>query len=289
MKDFWKKLNRQPETDTDLDTGYDSDYYVGSYPENRGDDRRMDDRRVDDRRVDDRRMDDRRMDDRRMDDSAYDDRRYDNRVYDDRRVDDRAYDDRRYDDRRAEDRGYYDEPAPVYRDRGYEEETRREEPTPEVKPENLYFTPATYKDCREAIVKGMASGHVVVIRVSKMDAANLLRLFDYVMGAALALEADMFRTSSDIIVLAPNGVEVDEDELDIPEDEDDEEAHDVEFHHGARFGIRASDMVLTARDDIQPADGARGPVHPVVGQRQSVVAGGGVDRGGLFGGLVPVR
>ena len=225
MKDFWKKLNRQPETDADLDTGYDSDYYVGSYPENRGDDRRADDRRTDDRRMDDRRMDDRRMDDRRMDDRRYDDRRYDDRRYDDRRYDDRRADDRYgYEsDRRADERGYYDEPAPVYRDRGYEDDVRREEPVEAPKPEHLYFTPATYKDCREAIVKGMASGHIVVIRVSKMDAANLLRLFDYVMGAALALEADMFRTSPEIIVLAPNGVEVDEDDLDIPEDEEDDE------------------------------------------------------------------
>lgn len=241
MKDFWKKLNRQPETDTDLDTGYDSDYYVGSYPENRNDradnrraddqyadDRRYDDRRVDDRRADDRRYDDRRADDRRYDDRRVDDRRYDDRRVDDRRYDDRRYDDRRYDDRRADERGYYDDPAPIYRDRVYEEEPRREEPAEEVKPEHLYFTPATYKDCREAIVKGMASGHIVVIRVSKLDTANLLRLFDYVMGAALALEADMFRTSAEIIVLAPNGVEVDEDELDIPEDDDEDEYDEYE-------------------------------------------------------------
>ena len=232
MKDLWKKLNRQPETDTDLDTGYDSDYYVGSYPENRGgraDDRRTDDRRTDDRRYDDRRTDD-RYDDRRADD-RYDDRRYDDRRYDDRRYDDRRYDDRYADDRLADDRGYYDDPAPTYRDRGYAEEPRREEPAPEVKPEHLYFTPATYKDCREAIVKGMASGHIVVIRVSKLDTANLLRLFDYVMGAALALEADMFRTSPEIIVIAPNGVEVDEDELEIPEDEDEYDEYD-EYEDG---------------------------------------------------------
>ena len=232
MKDLWKKLNRQPETDTDLDTGYDSDYYVGSYPEDRGG--RADDRRTDDRRTDDRRTDD-RYDDRRADD-RYDDRRTDDCRYDDRRTDDRRYDDRRYDDRyaddrRADDRGYYDDPAPTYRDRGYAEELRREEPAPEVKPEHLYFTPATYKDCREAIVKGMASGHIVVVRVSKLDTENLLRLFDYMMGAALALEADMFRTSPEIIVIAPNGVEVDEDELEIPEDEDEYDEYD-EYEDG---------------------------------------------------------
>jgi FtsZ-interacting cell division protein YlmF len=227
MKDLWKKLNRQPETDTDLDTGYDSDYYVGSYPEDRGG--RADDRRTDDRRYDDRRTDD-RYDDRRADD-RYDDRRTDDRRYDDRRYDDRRYDDRYADDRRADDRGYYDDPAPTYRDRGYAEELRREEPAPEVKPEHLYFTPATYKDCREAIVKGMASGHIVVVRVSKLDTENLLRLFDYMMGAALALEADMFRTSPEIIVIAPNGVEVDEDELEIPEDEDEYDEYD-EYEDG---------------------------------------------------------
>ncbi len=223
MKDFWKKLNRQPETDTDLDTGYDSDYYVGSYPDNRGGDDRRDDRHGDDRRYDDRRGDDRYADDRRYDDRRGDDRRYDDRRGDDRYADDRRYDDRRYDDRRSDDRGYYDDPAPVYRDRVYEEEPRHEEPAPEeVKPEHLYFTPATYKDCREAIVRGMASGHIVVVRVSKLDTENLLRLFDYMMGAALALEAEMFRTSPEIIVIAPNGVEVDEEELDIPEEDEDE-------------------------------------------------------------------
>ncbi len=226
MKDFFKKINRSQNDVEDLDTGYDSEYYRGAYDQNsaRRPEDGYDDRRQDDRR-DDRRDDryDNRYDDRRQDD------RYDNR-YDDRRQDDRRQDDRR-DDRRQDDRwdaprndGYYaprggwrEEDAPSYRERTETTETVFE-PTPA--PEYLYFTPATYRDCREGIVKGLASGHVVIVRLGDLEADEVLRLFDYMMGAVLALEAELARPRATTVVLLPKGIELDEDAIEFDEEDE---------------------------------------------------------------------
>ena len=212
MKDFFKKLGKTQNEVEDLDSGYDSEYYTGSYDKaDRRDDRRddrYDERRPMDDRYDDRRDDrrDDRWDDRRDDrrDDRYDDRRMSDR-FDDRRDDRR--DDRYYDDRRSADtaerfdrdagyaapRGglYVEEDAPAYRERVEE----KAEPvfTPEPAPEYLYYTPATYRDCREGIVKGLAAGHVVVVRLGDLEANDVLRLFDYMMGAVLALNAELIR------------------------------------------------------------------------------------------------
>ena len=222
MKDFFKKLGKTQNEVEDLDSGYDSEYYTGSYDKaDRRDDRRDD--RYDDRRSADDRYDDRRMGDR------FDDRR------DDRR-DDRYYDDRRPADtaeRFDRDAGYaaprgglyVEEDAPAYRERVEE----KAEPvfTPEPAPEYLYYTPATYRDCREGIVKGLAAGHVVVVRLGDLEANDVLRLFDYMMGAVLALNAELIRPEATTVVLVPDGVELDEDELELDdEDEDEDEEYD---------------------------------------------------------------
>ena len=118
-----------------------------------------------------------------------------------------------------------EEDAPAYRERVEE----KAEPvfTPEPAPEYLYYTPATYRDCREGIVKGLAAGHVVVVRLGDLEANDVLRLFDYMMGAVLALNAELVRPEATTVVLVPDGVELDEDELELDdEDEDEDEEYD---------------------------------------------------------------
>lgn len=198
MKDFFKKLSKpQPEVE-DLDTGYDSEYYAGSYDKA--------DRREDNRSAD----------------------RYEERDYRAERTD-------RAERVESEDnfytpRGglYVEEDAPAYRERVEE----KVEPvfTPEPAPEYLYYTPATYRDCREGIVKGLAAGHVVVVRLGDLEASDVLRLFDYMMGAVLALDAELVRPEATTVVLVPDGVELDEDELELDDEEyeDDEDYEDDE-------------------------------------------------------------
>lgn len=211
MKDFFKKLTKpQPEVE-DLDTGYDSEYYAGSYDKA---DRKSDDRRDEDRPAD----------------------RFEERDYRAERTDrfDRAERVEREDDFRAPRTGLYvEEDAPAYRERVEE----KVEPVfaPEPAPEYLYYTPATYRDCREGIVKGLAAGHVVVVRLGDLEASDVLRLFDYMMGAVLALNAELVRPEATTVVLVPDGVELDEDELELDDEdeyEDDEEYEDEDEEYG---------------------------------------------------------
>ena len=257
MKDFFKKLNNSRTDVDDLDSGYDSEYYQGAFDsrdDRRSDDRRSDDRRSDDRPADrydrfeqyDRRSDDRRSDDRydRYDDRRGDDRRGDDRRSDDRRSDDRydryddrrddRYDDRRSDDRRSDDRfDRFDSREDDRAGAGYRErpETQAEaapvfEPAPV--PEYLYFTPASYNDCREAIVKGLASGHVVVVRLGSLEAGDVLRLFDYMMGAVLALDGVLARPFATTVVLLPKGVELDEEAIEVEDEDEDYDEDDYD-------------------------------------------------------------
>ncbi|MBO5510552.1 MAG: cell division protein SepF [Clostridia bacterium] len=204
MKDFFKKLTKpQPEVE-DLDTGYDSEYYAGSYDKA-------------DRRAEGR-PEGRPEEDRRAD-------RYEERDYRAERTD-RAERVEREDDYYAPRTGLYvEEDAPAYRERVEE----KVEPVfaPEPTPEYLYYTPASYRDCREGIVKGLAAGHVVVVRLGDLEASDVLRLFDYMMGAVLALNAELVRPEATTVVLVPDGVELDEDELEL-DDEDEEEYEDDE-------------------------------------------------------------
>ena len=112
--------------------------------------------------------------------------------------------------------------------------------TPAPAPEYLYFTPSTYRDCREGIVKGLATGHVVVVRLRKLEATDVLRLFDYMMGAVLALEGEMARPAATTVVLVPKDVEPEEEYEDAEEDEDTEdgeydEEYDDEYDEDAEY------------------------------------------------------
>lgn len=182
MKDFFKKFTK-PQTEVeDLDSGYDSEYYAGSYDK----------------------------EERVSDENRPEDGRFENHDY-------------------YAPRGglYVEQDAPAYRERPEE----RVEPvfTPEPAPEYLYFTPATYRDCREGIVKGLAAGHVVVVRLGDLEATDVLRLFDYMMGAVLALEAELVRPEATTVVLVPAGVELDEDELELDDEDEDEYEEDEEY------------------------------------------------------------
>ena len=184
MKDFFKKFTK-PQTEVeDLDSGYDSEYYAGSYDK-------------------------------------------EERVSDERRPEDSRFENNDY----YAPRGglYVEQDAPAYRERPEE----RVEPvfTPEPAPEYLYFTPATYRDCREGIVKGLAAGHVVVVRLGDLEATDVLRLFDYMMGAVLALEAELVRPEATTVVLVPAGVELDEDELEL----DDEDEYEDEYEDDEEY------------------------------------------------------
>ena len=179
MKDFFKKFTK-PQTEVeDLDSGYDSEYYAGSYDK----------------------------EERVSDENRSEDSRFENNDY-------------------YAPRGglYVEQDAPAYRERPEE----RVEPVfaPEPAPEYLYFTPATYRDCREGIVKGLAAGHVVVVRLGDLEATDVLRLFDYMMGAVLALEAELVRPEATTVVLVPAGVELDDEDEYEDEYEDDEEYED---------------------------------------------------------------
>ena len=60
---------------------------------------------------------------------------------------------------------------------------------------------------------------MVVVRLRNLEANDVLRLFDYMMGAVLALEGELVRPAATTVVLIPKDVELDEDELE-PDDED---------------------------------------------------------------------
>ncbi len=108
--------------------------------------------------------------------------------------------------------------------------------TPAPAPEYLYFTPATYRDCREGIVKGLAAGHVVVVRLRNLEANDVLRLFDYMMGAVLALEGELVRPAATTVVLVPKDVELNEDELEPDDDElEDEEDDENEYDEDEEY------------------------------------------------------
>ena len=121
-----------------------------------------------------------------------------------------------------------EENARYYRDRDYDEEPVRRkaerEPVAPARPENqgtLYYTPENYADVRGEIVGGVAECHVVVVNIRNlMGTGDLVRLLDYLMGAVQALGATLRRMGGNNLVLIPADVEVEDDELLIPEEDE---------------------------------------------------------------------
>ena len=200
MSIFSKRASQRSEPE-DLDSGYENPYYT--VREDRRDDRR------DDRRVERR-------------DRAEED------YYDTRRVSDRAP---------AADR-YEEEEPRGYRERMYEEEQpvraraeKVEEPAAPVNKGTLYYTPESYRDVRVEIVTAVADSHVVVVNIRNLvDEPDMVRLIDYVMGAAQVLGATLRRLGGNNLLLVPKDVEVDEDDILITDDEDVEDEEEEEYY-----------------------------------------------------------
>ena len=245
MKNFFKKINRNQEAEQeDLNLDY-SDFYMGK--DSRSD--RSD--RAEDRREES-------APEQRSAGGYYDVAKPSRGGYEepDFQSDNTRYYDRAEDQRPTErvverpmerplDRGesvvrpretWLEADAPGYRPNPATVEPEAETVfTPTPAPEYLYFTPSTNRDCREGIVKGLAAGHVVVVRLGDLEASDVLRLFDYMMGAVLALNAELVRPESTTVVLVPDGVELDEDELELDDEdeyEDDEEYEDEDEEYG---------------------------------------------------------
>lgn len=262
MKEFFNKINKSRNEVDDLDSGYE-EYYRGAYD-------RTNDRSYDQaEQPAERRPADADGDAR----SSYADSRdyRDTRDVSDARGD--RYD--RYDRYDGDGEGYYETPrggwreedSPAYRERMQNSEIPAEKPaepvfTPAPAPEYLYFKPASYRDCREGIVKGLASGHVVVIRVGGVPTDEMYRLFDYMMGAVAALDAQITRLKDapTTVVLVPKDVELrvddlepeddteyedgedyDEDDAEYENDEDYDEEEDAEYEDDEDYGDESED------------------------------------------------
>ncbi len=121
-----------------------------------------------------------------------------------------------------------EENARYYRDREYDEEPIRrkaeKEPVAPARPENqgtLYYTPENYADVRGEIVCGVAECHVVVVNIRNLlGTGDLVRLLDYLMGAVQALGATLRRMGGNNLVVIPADVEIEDDELLIPDEEE---------------------------------------------------------------------
>ncbi len=62
-------------------------------------------------------------------------------------------------------------------------------------------------ECRGDVVDSLMNGRVVVMNVADLDREQLLRMFDYVMGALQALGGDMKRYGKKVVALFPEGVD----------------------------------------------------------------------------------
>ncbi len=261
MKNFFKKINRNQEAEQeDLNLDY-SDFYMGKDSRS---DRADEQRRSEDRREES-------APDQRSSGGYYDVAKPARGGYEE--PDFQSDNTRYYDgDRPAErpvervverplDRNesavkpretWQEADAPGYRPNPATAEPQAEAVfTPAPAPEYLYFTPSTYRDCREGIVKGLSTGHVVVVRLRNLEANDVLRLFDYMMGAVLALDGELVRPAATTVVLVPKDVELNEDDIEPDEDEleddeyededseeeyDDEEEYEEDEYENGEYG-----------------------------------------------------
>ena len=139
-------------------------------------------------------------------------------------------------DRNARQEESFAAPREVYTEPDVTERAATPVFTPAPAPEYLYFTPSTYSDCRNGIARGLADGHVVVVRMKNLESADMCRLLDFMMGAKVALDAEHVILDG-IIILVPNGVDFDKDELEAyDEDEyEDDEEYDDEYEDDEEY------------------------------------------------------
>ena len=83
----------------------------------------------------------------------------------------------------------------------------------------LYFRPEFYSDKRDEMVEGLADSHVVMVSMNRMDSADRMRLVDYLMGAVCALKGEVSYRNG-IFAMTPKGVELDEADYELLEDEE---------------------------------------------------------------------
>lgn len=84
-------------------------------------------------------------------------------------------------------------------------------------------------ECRGDVVDSLMNGRVVVINVADLDREQLLRMFDYVMGALQALGGEMKRYGKKVVALFPAGIDPETPLADIedePYEENEEELED---------------------------------------------------------------
>ena len=208
MSIFSKKFGQRSEPE-DLDSGYENPYYTVREP-------RRDTRNAESERYEERSEDYARRGTPAEEENFYDTRRAPERV--------------------SRDDVYEEEEPRSYRERMYEDSDLRRKPEKVVsKPENkgtLYYTPESYRDVRTEMVTALAESHVVVINLRNLvDTPEVVRLVDYVMGAVQVLGASLRRMGGNNLILIPKDVEIDEDDILLPEesydeDEDYEEEYD---------------------------------------------------------------
>lgn len=82
-----------------------------------------------------------------------------------------------------------------------------------------FFRPESFADEREAMVDELLSGYIVYVNCSRLEKADLVRLFDYLSGAVQACSAELTRLDKNTIVMIPASSSVSPDDLTPPEDE----------------------------------------------------------------------
>lgn len=94
------------------------------------------------------------------------------------------------------------------------------------------FTPTVFEDAYE-IVDALKDGRVAVICIEELDKSTFFRIFDYITGAAQALDAELCKIDRETVVLLPVGFdgdmsidELDEEIIEIVEEEDDADISD---------------------------------------------------------------
>ena len=116
--------------------------------------------------------------------------------------------------------GYYEEDTYVSRSERTYSRAVIAEP---VNKGTLYFKPEFYSDKRDEMVDGLADSHVIMVSMNLMDSADRMRLVDYLMGAVCALKGEVSYRNG-IFAVTPKGVELDEADYELLEEEEDAEA-----------------------------------------------------------------
>ena len=192
VRNLLRKLGREEEPE-ELDTGYDSGYYGGQIKETRASE-------VEHRPVS-----------RGYEEPEY----HSNRDY----VAPRPADNENRQPQREN--GYYEEDYTARAERSYpnSDAGRYAVPAAPVNKGTLYFKPEFYSDKREEMVDGLSEGHVIMISTNYLESTDRMRLVDYLMGAVRVLKGEVAYRNG-ILAMTPKGVELDESDYELLEEEE---------------------------------------------------------------------